>query len=182
VIRRLEERYAQHLLLVLIAVCLIAIPITFWVNHHDVGTVNNRVTNIESPCIRYGAKSKLCREAFEQAVLTITHPEACAILRKAGLEIVDCAHARLKQEETRRREREGVVPLKPSHSAPQLSGPPSSGPSGGSQPPVVSENANNPPHPASHSPSVTDALEEVTQGVKEAVCEVIALGVRVCIH
>ncbi len=91
--------------LVLIVVCLIAIPVTFWVNHSDVGSVNERVTRVESPCLRYGAKSKQCKEAFEQAVLTITHAQACAILRKAGLEIEPCAHARLRQEKRRGRER-----------------------------------------------------------------------------
>ena len=71
--------------------------------------VNNQqaaqITKIESPCLRYGAKSAQCKESFEQAVLTITHAEACAILRKAGLEITQCAHARLRQERTRHDER-----------------------------------------------------------------------------
>jgi hypothetical protein len=68
---------------------------------------NNKgqITKIESPCLKYGAKSEQCKKAFEQAVLTITHAQACAILRKAGLEIRPCAHARLAQESTRRRER-----------------------------------------------------------------------------
>ena len=75
-----EERHADNiskLKLVLIVVCLIAIPVTFWWNHQDVGHVNNRVTKVESPCLRYGAKSIQCKAAFEQAVLTINHPEAC---------------------------------------------------------------------------------------------------------
>lgn len=65
------------------------------------GQQANQITKIESPCLRYGAKSEQCKEAFEQAV----HPEACAILRKAGLEITECAHARLRQERTRHNER-----------------------------------------------------------------------------
>lgn len=101
-----REIVVSRLKLVLIIVCLIAIPVTFWLNHSDLGSVSKRVTNVESPCIRYGAKSSQCKEAFEQAVLTITHPEACAILRKAGLEIIECAHARLRQERTRHNERE----------------------------------------------------------------------------
>jgi hypothetical protein len=96
----------SKLKLILIVVCLIAIPITFWVNHSDVGSVNRRITTVESPCLRYGARSSQCREAFEQAVLTITHAQACAILRKAGLEIIECAHARLRQELRRSKERE----------------------------------------------------------------------------
>lgn len=70
---------------------------------------NNRqahqITRIESPCLRYGSKSKLCRESFEKAVLTITHAQACAILRKAGLRISSCAGARLQQEVRRHGER-----------------------------------------------------------------------------
>lgn len=66
---------------------------------------STKITKIESPCLKYGAKSHQCKEAFEQAVLTITHAQACAILRKAGLEIPQCAHARLRQESGRRRER-----------------------------------------------------------------------------
>jgi hypothetical protein len=72
---------------------------------NDITNVHNDVTKIESPCLKYGAKSQQCKEAFEQAVLTITHPEACAILRKAGLQITPCAHARLRQELRRGRER-----------------------------------------------------------------------------
>lgn len=64
-----------------------------------------QITKIESPCLRYGAKSQQCKRAFEQAVLTITHAQACAILRKAGLEIHPCAHARLRQEYRRGEER-----------------------------------------------------------------------------
>jgi hypothetical protein len=73
---------------------------------HDVGSVNKRITKVESPCLKYGAKSDQCKEAFEQAVLTITHAQACAILRKAGLEVVSCAGARLEQERGRRKDRE----------------------------------------------------------------------------
>jgi hypothetical protein len=66
---------------------------------------STKITKIESPCLKYGARSEQCKKAFEQAVLTITHAQACAILRKAGLEIRPCAHARLAQESTRRLQR-----------------------------------------------------------------------------
>jgi hypothetical protein len=92
----------------------------------------DRVTRVESPCLKYGAKSDQCKEAFEQAVLTITHAQACAILRKAGLEIQPCAHARLRQEVGRRkeraasggqRERVGGDAPQPGPTGPQISGP-----------------------------------------------------------
>jgi len=114
-----HEIAVSRLKLVLIVVCLIAIPLTFWLNHRDVGSVNNRVTKVESPCLRYGAKSPQCRAAFEAAVATITHPEACAVERKAGtlrairelaagLDVTftePCADARLAQERQRGSER-----------------------------------------------------------------------------
>jgi hypothetical protein len=132
-----EERHGDNisrLKLVLIVVCLLAIPVTFWVNHRDVGSVNNRVTKVESPCLRYGAKSHQCKAAFEQAVLTITHAEACAILRKAGLAIGNCAGARLAQEAQRGSERaatkrsaEGGDASQPGSTGHQQPGPPSGG-------------------------------------------------------
>jgi hypothetical protein len=83
-----------------------------------------QITKIESPCLKYGAKSEQCKEAFEQAVLTITHAEACAILRKAGLQIEPCAHARLRQEHRRGpRERpfgSGASPLYRASSGPDV--------------------------------------------------------------
>lgn len=131
------ERHADtisKLIVALIVLCVVAIPVTFWVNHQDVGSVNKRVTRIESPCLRFGPKSRPCRRSFEQAVLTVTHAEACAILRKAGLEIRNCAGARLAQEKGRNEERtateaEGGEAQQPSHhhTAPQQPGPPSGG-------------------------------------------------------
>lgn len=87
----------------------------------------DRVTKVESPCLKYGAKSEQCKKAFEQAVLTITHAQACAILRKAGLEIEPCANARLAQESTRRRERATTDQQRPGGDAP-------TGPTGTLQP------------------------------------------------
>ncbi|HEU5117704.1 MAG TPA: hypothetical protein VFT74_13835 [Isosphaeraceae bacterium] len=81
------EKHAENiskLKLVLIVVCLIAIPTSFWINHSDLGSVNNRITKIESPCQRYGPQSDICREAFETAVKSITHRIACYIDRKSG--------------------------------------------------------------------------------------------------
>lgn len=88
---------------------------------HDVGS---RITKIESPCLRASEEptrlnKKQCRESFEKAVLTITHAQACAIERKAGMpkairELAaelnvafsePCAGARLAQEKRRSDER-----------------------------------------------------------------------------
>jgi hypothetical protein len=83
---------------------VVAVAVALW--SLAIGFSNKtQLTKIESPCLRYGAKSEQCKQAFEQAVLTITHPEACAILRKAGLTIAPCAHARLRQEHRRGKER-----------------------------------------------------------------------------
>jgi hypothetical protein len=85
----------------------------------ETNAVSSRVTKVESPCLRYGPKSGECKEAFEAAVATITHPEACAIERKAGTlrairELAatlgvtfrePCAGARLAQEQQRGTER-----------------------------------------------------------------------------
>jgi hypothetical protein len=127
---RLEKRHEREVFvsrakLVLIVVCLIAIPVTFWVNHSDVGSVDKRVTKVESPCLRYGSKSPQCKAAFEAAVATITHPQACAIERKAGTlrairELAQklgvdfkepCAGARLAQERQRGTERDAASRL-----------------------------------------------------------------------
>lgn len=117
--QREREVIVSRLKLILIVTCLFAIPITFWVNHGDVGSLNRRVTKVESPCLRFGPNSSQCKEAFEAAVSTITHPEACAIERKAGTlrairELAQglhvdfkepCAGARIAQERQRGNER-----------------------------------------------------------------------------
>jgi hypothetical protein len=93
-------------ILLLLFIALVGLAV-YAANHSENTTTSRKVTKIEaaSPCLTYGPKSDLCKESFEKAVLTITHAEACAILRKAGLEVVECAHARLRQERTRHNER-----------------------------------------------------------------------------
>jgi len=148
----------SKLKLALIVVCLIAIPVSFIINRHDVGSVGSRVTKIETPCQRYGDHSEQCTAYFEHALLSINHPEACALERKAGtLKAIralalslrergvdvsftePCAGARLAQERTRANERartqalEGVVPSTGNspHSQPS---PQHGGSPGGSEP------------------------------------------------
>ncbi len=84
--------------------------------------VEKQVTKVESPCLKYGPKSEECERAFDAAVSTITHPQACAIERKAGTlrairELADglgvdftepCAGARIAQERQRGNEREAT--------------------------------------------------------------------------
>lgn len=90
-----------------------------------VGDVNSRVARIESPCLKASEEptrknKRLCRESFEKAIGTITHPEACAVERKAGtlralrelahsLDVnfkEPCRGARLAQERQRSAERQ----------------------------------------------------------------------------
>jgi hypothetical protein len=81
------QRHAESiskLKLVLIVVCLVAIPLSLWLNQKDIGSVNNRVTKIESPCKRFGPDSKVCQKAFEIAVKSITHRIACYIDHESG--------------------------------------------------------------------------------------------------
>jgi hypothetical protein len=94
-----HELAVSRLKLVLIVVCLIAIPLTFWLNHRDVGSVNNRVTKVESPCQRYGPDSKICERAFEEAAASINHRMACFFQHRAGVFPPSCrgVHLRIKQ-------------------------------------------------------------------------------------
>jgi hypothetical protein len=95
-----HELVVSRLKLVLIVVCLIAIPLTFWLNHVDVGSVNNRVTKVESPCLRYGPDSKICERAFEEAAASINHRMACFFQHRAGVFPPSCrgVHLRIKQK------------------------------------------------------------------------------------
>lgn len=112
---------------------------------HKVTRVERNVIEIQtaSPCITR-PKSEACKRSFEQAVLTITHAEACAILRKAGLEVVSCAGARLRQERGRREDRERSAGSSPPH------GTHLDGETHNQKPGITDE----PSHP--HAPSVTD--------------------------
>lgn len=69
-----------------------------------ISRVDQHVTEITSPCLLYGPKSLPCKRAFDAAVTTIDHAEACEVLRKAGLQVVSCRGARLKDEPQLHRE------------------------------------------------------------------------------
>lgn len=148
-----REALVSRAKLVLIVLCVIAIPVTFWVNHHDVGSVSHRISRVESPCLKYGPRSLQCQRAFEAAVATITHPEACAVERKAGTlkalrelaQSLDvdfkepCKGARLAQERQRGEERTATKrqmkngPAAPP-AAPEAGDATTSAPTGSSQP------------------------------------------------
>jgi len=195
-----EERHRDNisrLKLVLIVTCLIAIPVTFWVNHEDVGHVNNRVNKVESPCLKYASEKtqknkRRCEESFEKAVLTITHAEACAILRKAGLEIQNCAGARLRQERGRRIDRnasagggDATSTPSPGHSLPA---PPSGGApghEGHSGPehqlhPEQPSSSPEPTPPVSESPKASGPIRSTVEGVTETVHGLVCSAAPVC--
>lgn len=195
-----EERHGDNisrLKFVLIVACLVAIPVTFWFNHRDVGSVNSRITKIESPCLRYGARSKQCKEAFEQAVLTINHAQACAILRKAGLEIENCRGARLKQEVRRGKERdassvpdsgirnEGVVDTN-GHAPSSQPGPPSHGGHQGGQGhsgtphPLTPQPSPAPAAPAPIAPTPTPGNSGSTPGADSGLKACVEVAVSAC--
>jgi hypothetical protein len=154
---------------------------------------NNRqadqITRIESPCIRYGSKSKLCRESFEKAVLTITHAQACAILRKAGLRVPSCAGARLQQEVRRHGERaktrrESPSPVtgdtgggdafqQPSHHGHQP-------PSPGQQPGPSTPSPAAPPAPGNSGEAPGQSGETPGQSGAQPPAQPSGLGVEVC--
>lgn len=98
----------------------VVVALFFGIGSLVIGVSNkNQITKIESPCLKYGPDSEQCEEAFSAAVSTITHPQACAIERKAGTlrairELADelgvefaepCAGARIEQERVRGNER-----------------------------------------------------------------------------
>jgi hypothetical protein len=110
---------------VFMSILLAAIGISFYLSNSENNAVERRVAKVESPCLKYSEEKtkknkRLCEESFEKAVATITHPQACAIERKAGTlrairELATelgvtfeepCAGARLRQEETRADERD----------------------------------------------------------------------------
>jgi hypothetical protein len=89
-----------------------------------ISQVDRHITEVTSPCLRYGSSSPQCKHSFEAALATLTHPEACAVERKAGtlaairalalalrqlgLDVSfsePCAGARLAQERQRSNER-----------------------------------------------------------------------------
>jgi hypothetical protein len=76
--------------------------------------VDQHVTEITSPCLRYGPGSRQCKRSFEAAVATIDHAEACAVLRKAGLRVESCRGAHLASERRRAHEAAAREPATPS--------------------------------------------------------------------
>jgi hypothetical protein len=92
--QREREVFVSRAKLVLIIVCLIAIPVTFYVNHLDVGSIRNKVTASEPPCLKYGSNSRQCHESFQAAIDSITDFQLCTLLSKrpdlTGVNSSDC--------------------------------------------------------------------------------------------
>lgn len=169
---------------VFMAILLVAIGISFYVQHHETSEVTKRVAKIESPCLKYTEDKTrhnklLCEESFEEAVATITHPDACVIERKAGTlrairelaselkvgftEPCSGAHIRkeLAREKKSRKDRahEGAHTVNPSgsteHSNPSPAATQPAPPTGGSHPTHhhgSTPGAANPTQPATATP------------------------------
>lgn len=120
-----------------------------------ISSVNRHITEVTSPCLRYGPGSRQCKRSFEAALATLTHPEACAVERKAGtlaavralalalrqlgLDVSfsePCAGARLAQERQRTNERGSAQRRSesPTATAPPEAGDANSAPTGHSLP------------------------------------------------
>lgn len=69
----------DRLRFVLGVVAIIAIVITFVFNHVENTAQDARITRIESPCLRYGANSRQCHQAFSEALRSLTPHQACYI-------------------------------------------------------------------------------------------------------
>jgi hypothetical protein len=103
--------------LILITLCCIAIVASFVITKIEFGGVGDRITNIESPCLRYGPESRQCHESFQTAIDSITDYQLCELLAKrpdiTEVDDVDCrriaqeARQRAKQ---RRQEDERLAP------------------------------------------------------------------------
>lgn len=123
-----------------------------------ISRVDRHITEVTSPCLRYGARSRQCKRAFEAAVATIDHPEACAILRKAGLRVGSCEGTHLAVERhgaAVTAGREATAPSRAPGAAPEGGDDNSSPHTGSSQPgrhEGGSDGHGQPSHP--HAPSV----------------------------
>jgi len=192
-------------ILLLLFIALVGLGV-YVANHSENTTTSRKVTRIEaaSPCLTYGPKSDLCKESFEKAVLTITHPEACAILRKAGLEVVECAGARLRQERTRHQERarsKGVVDSNghapSSQLSPQHGGSGHQGQSGTTKPPVSGKDGSKgakkhatagepqsepPPEPSLEASAGSPTAQEDAGNSGETPAAQNSVGVKACIE
>lgn len=91
---------------VLGVVAIIAIAVTFTIGRNENARQNARIQKIESPCLRYGPKSKECHKAFGAAIKSITPYQLCILLSRqptlTGVRPGACE--RIAREATNRRE------------------------------------------------------------------------------
>jgi len=88
---KLSRENTRRMLIVLFVLALgFAI---YYSNEQHVQDVNNRVTKIESPCLRYGSKSEQCYKAFSTALGVLRqHPElACFIVEQVDIRPKECS-------------------------------------------------------------------------------------------
>jgi len=98
--------YIDRLRFVLGVVAVLAIAVTFVLNNQADVAQNERITKIESPCLRYGSESRQCQESFQAAIDSITDYQLCELLAKrpdiTRVDDVDCR--RIAQEAKQRAE------------------------------------------------------------------------------
>lgn len=162
----------RKLLLVLVGMTVVFAGL-LWRAEHRTAQVNNRVSRVESPCLKYGPTSKICQHSFETALLTLTHPEACAVERKAGTlrairelaALIEasfhepCKGARLAQERSRGTERDAANPQRTAGSDAANGGDAHQTPSTAHQqpsPPTGGHQGHAPPKGGTHTPSAPE--------------------------
>lgn len=124
------QRHAEtisKLKLILIVVCLIAIPVSYVETQRDVGSINNRVTKIEPACLQHGPHSPECHESFGSALESLNE-----VLTPQEARIIVCRSnmfpAKKACQVVRRREADAKIPQAESPSTQsQLQDPPNSG-------------------------------------------------------
>lgn len=74
--------FIDRLRFVLGVVAIIAIAVTFVLGQQENRDQNARLKKVESPCLRYGPKSKECHAAFGAAIKRITPYQLCILLAR----------------------------------------------------------------------------------------------------
>lgn len=98
--------WIDRLRFVLGVVAIIAIAVTFTINQQKDSSQDARIKQIESPCLRYGPRSKECHAAFGAAIKSITPYQVCVLLARqptlTGITATDCVRV---AREAKRRQR-----------------------------------------------------------------------------
>lgn len=184
------QRHAEkisRLKLVLIVVCLVAIPVSFFLNHQENRANHTEINKIqqlvETPCLRFGSRSHQCEASFEAAIAAINHREACYVGQKMGIHPRSCEGTHLRAAALPREpssiaaaghpSSKEVMPSTPNkgHSPPGPSkGGPTDTPSQPQAPSVPSQSSGGgeATAPAAAPSAPTAATERITEVVHEA--------------